>query len=71
MVRAGWWVEGPLDIPLEEKVVDLRLIPFVDCFPLLALSPNEVPSVIGSDLFRLASPCGESAQRTDKGLCVQ
>ena len=70
MVRAGWRVEGPLDIPLEEKVVNLRLIPFVDCFAQLTLSPHEVPTVIGSDLFRLTSPCDESAQRADKGLCV-
>lgn len=37
----SWRVEGPLDIALQEEVMDLALVPTVDCFAQLSLAPSQ------------------------------
>ena len=47
----SWRVEGPLDIALKKIVVDLTLVPTVDCIAQLLLAPHKVASVVGTHLF--------------------
>lgn len=61
MVRRPWWVETPIDSPLEHGTLNLTAIQIDESFFELSVCTYEIGAIVRPDTFYLAPPTYESS----------
>ena len=71
MMKCSGHIELPFDFTLQQKIVNLRLVPAVSGLGQLSFCPDEVGAVIRSDFSHLTSTCRETSKALNEVAGVQ